>query len=519
MAFKDVLKEKILDLIERNFKVRVDFVPVSYPDVKDFGDYATTIALSSAKLIKRNPKEIAEVLARELDDRAVFSKIEVAGPGYINFFVSDNVLENSILDAIKIEDYGKNNYLGDKNILLEYVSANPTGPLHIGHGRWAAIGDSLANLLLYCGAKVYREFYINDTGNQVKLLRQSVEAVRRGIPIPENGYHGSYIKEIAKMDGDPVENLLSIQKKTLECFRVSFDNYFSEKTLHDSNRVIETLEFLKNSGHCYEKDGALWFKTTEFGDDKDRVLIKNDGEFTYFAVDIAYHKNKIERGFNTLINILGADHHGYVNRLEAAIKIFAKELKRALEIKIIIGQLVSLFRNGEPVRMSKRTGEMITLEEVIDEIGADATRYFLVMRKADTPLDFDIEIAKKQSEENPVYYVQYAHARISGILRNLEKKLDVDVKGCIENEEARDVALRILRFPEVCLDSAISLEPHRITQYLEDLASTFHRYYNHYRIITDDEATTKKRLAIVMATKKVLNLGLRLIGVSAPDKM
>ncbi len=518
MIFKEILREIIRKSIKNNFDVETDMIPITYPEVKEFGDYATTVALSNAKIIKKSPKEIAEKIVADLKEYNYFEKIEIAGPGYINCYLSKKLLEDYIVKAINDNSYGMNDSLNDKNIILEYVSANPTGPLHIGHGRWAAIGDSIANLLRNSGARVHREFYINDAGNQISLLRQSVEAVKNGLPIPENGYHGSYISEVAKMEGDPVLNLLEMQKQTLGKFNVSFDKYFSETSLHKNGEVEKTLDFLKKSGHCYEKDGALWFKTTEFGDDKDRVLVKSDGEYTYFAVDIAYHKNKIERDFNTIINILGADHHGYVSRILAAIRIFAKELNKNIDSKIIIGQLVSLYRNGEPVRMSKRTGEMITLEEVIDEIGSDATRYFLVMRKADTPLDFDIELAKKQTEENPVFYVQYAHARISGVLRNL-KDYKIETEGIIDSEEAKDLAVRIMRYPEICLDAVSSLEPHRIPQYLEDLASTFHRFYNQHRIITDDEKVTSRRLALILATKNVIKKGLSIIGVNAPEKM
>ena len=519
MSFKLKLKNLIATVIKKEFKVDIDVIPITYPEIKDYGDYSTTVALSSAKVLKSSPKEIAERLKFLLIEKEYFKEIDVAGPGYLNFFLSDSFLEKEIEKVLINANYGACDFLKDKDILLEYVSANPTGPLHIGHGRWAAIGDSMANILEFCGAKVFREFYINDAGNQIDLLIKSVNAARNGMPIPENGYHGSYIYEVAKMDGSPVENILNFQKKTLSDFRVNFNNFFSEKSLHSSGAVIETLEFLKKTGHCYENEGALWFKTTEFGDDKDRVLIKSDGEYTYFAVDIAYHKNKIERGFNTIVNILGADHHGYVNRLTAAVKIFSKELKKDVDFKIIIGQLVSLYRNGEPVRMSKRTGDMITLQEIIDEIGVDAARYFLVMRKADTPLEFDIEIAKKQSDENPVFYVQYAHARIAGILRNLGRQVNPTFNGIIENEDARTLAINIIRFPEICIDAALSYEPHRITQYLENLASSFHKFYNSCRIITDDETITSRRLALVYATKNVLAAGLKLIGVSAPEKM
>lgn len=524
MSVKEDLKQYIAGSVKKVYGINTDMIPIVYPDQKHFGDYSTTVPMVLAKQLKKNPREIAYNLSDDLKKRRDFKKIEVAGAGYINFFLSDEFLNNEIGNIVRNKDYGKNAFFNGKKILLEFVSANPTGPLHIGHGRWAAIGDSIARLLIFCGAEVHTEFYVNDAGNQINLLYKSVEAVKSGRPVPENGYHGEYIKEIAQMKGDPVENLLNIQKDTLAGFRVNFDQFFSEKSLHQTGYVKETLELIKKSSHGYEQEGALWFKTSIFGDDKDRVLVKSDGEYTYFSVDIAYHRNKISRNYESLINVLGADHHGYVKRMEAAVKLLSEELNKPVDFKIIIGQLVSLYRDGEPVKMSKRTGEMITLEEVVEEIGVDATRYFLVMRKADTPLDFDIETAKKKSEDNPVFYVQYAHARISGILRNIEEvysneelnNIPLDI---IDSEEARDLTIELVKFPETVIDSAASLEPHRIPLYLENLAGVFHRFYNHHRVITEDKEVTGRRIQLVYSTKRIINTGLSLIGVESPERM
>jgi len=519
MSLKLYLKAILSKAIKDLWNEETDIIPLEYPEFKQYGDYATPVAMILARKLKKNPKEIANSLVEYLKNYPELNKIEIAGPGYINFFISDSFLNQEIKKIIEDENYGKNNSLDGKKILLEYVSANPTGPLHVGHGRWAAIGDSLSRLLKFCGADVTREFYINDAGIQVKLFYESVEAVKSGRPIPENGYHGEYIKEIASMEGDPLLNMIAEQQSTLSKFRVQFDNYFSEKNLHISGAVQRVLEYLKKSGHGYESEGAFWFKSTDFGDDKDRVLVKSDGDYTYFAVDIAYHRDKIRRGFDQLINVLGADHHGYTGRLKAAVRVMAEEAAREVELVILIGQLVSLFRNGEPVRMSKRTGEMITLEELIDEIGVDAARYYLVMRKADTPLEFDIEEAKKQSEDNPVFYVQYAHARICSILRNAGVTAISVPEEIIDSPEAREIAIELVKFEEVLVDAARAFEPHRIPLYLENLASVLHRFYNKHRVISEDKEKTLKRLSLVMATGRIIKKGLDLIGVSAPEKM
>jgi arginyl-tRNA synthetase len=519
MNLKEKIKSFTAEAVEKVYGEKLDFIPLLYPDQKSFGDYATSSAMVLAKKLKKNPKEIAAALAQELGKREEFEKVEVAGAGFVNFFLGNEFINSELLNVLENVDYGKNDSLKGRKILLEFVSANPTGPLHIGHGRWAAIGDTLARMLRFCGADVSTEFYINDAGNQINLLLQSVAAVKEGKEVPENGYHGAYIQELAAKEGDPVELLLETQKKTLLSFGVDFDRYFSEKELHQGGKVKDTLEFLKKSGYGYEKEGAFWFKSTEFGDDKDRVLVKSDGEMTYFAVDIAYHRNKISRNFNELITVLGADHHGYVKRMEAAVKVLCREVDKNINLSMVIGQLVNLFRDGEPVRMSKRTGDMISLDEVIEEIGVDAGRYFLVMRKADTPLDFDMGLAKKKSDENPVFYVQYAHARISGILRNYSGEIKKNLLEIVDSPESRDLAVELVKFPEAVEEAAASLEPHRIPIYLENLANLFHRFYHQNRVISEDREATEKRILLIQAARNIIRKGLFLIGVDSPEKM
>lgn len=522
MTIKDKIKNYIFVATKKLFDIKPKSVPVNYPDRREFGDYATPVAMGLAKQMSKKPREVAEQLVAELQQNDDFEKIEIAGPGFINLFLSQKGFDNSMRTISTSNDFGKNDALNNKKVLLEYVSVNPTGPMHIGHGRWAAIGDSMARIMRFCGAELTTEFYINDAGNQINMLNDSVEAVKNGKEVPENGYHGDYIKDIAKLDGDPVSNILAMIQKTLGDFRVEFDNYFSEKSLHKSNYVADTLDFLKQSGVTYEKDGALWFKTTDYGDDKDRVLIKEDGAYTYFAVDIAYHRNKILRNFNELINVFGADHHGYVNRLLSAVKVFAEKEKKDVVLKIIIGQLVNIFRNGIAVRMSKRTGDMISLSEVIEEIGVDAARYFLVMRKADTSFDFDLDIAKKQSDDNPVFYIQYAYARISGLLRKAKEQgaeMDTTQTGFIDSPESHELALELIKFPEILAEIGVSLEPHRVPLYLEGLAAAFHRFYHNNRVVSDDKDLSARRLVIVQAVKNVIFTGLALIGVNAPERM
>ena len=523
MTIREFLREKVLESVNENYgnTYKIEDIVIDYPENKKFGDYSTTIAFKIAKDLKSKGNEqqlpkIAEKIKTSLLGKVkeFFSEITIANGGFINLRVSDSVLAEIVINASENNEYGKSDFGKNKDkILLEYVSANPTGPLHIGHARWGAIGDSLYRALLTAGYNVKTEFYINDAGNQIKLLLESVKAIREGKEIPENGYHGYYIKELAKIQRNPIEVILDWQKEDLNKFGVHFDNWFSEKELHDKGEVEETIKLLMDKGLVYEKDGALWFKSKEFGDDKDRVIKKSDGEYTYFGVDITYHLNKIKRGFNRLINIWGADHHGYVKRLTSAVKALNENVK----VEIILGQLVSLFRNGEPVRMSKRTGDTITLREVLEEVGPDAIRYFMVSKKVDTHINFDIELAKKQSEENPVYYLQYAHARIAGILRNSENLEEID-SNIIDNEISREISILISRFPDEIIDITLSLDPQRMTIYLLNLASIFHKFYSEYRVI-DNNKVLKGRKILVKSVKNVLKRGLWIIGVSAPEKM
>lgn len=491
-------------------------IPVTLEEPKnlDYGDYATNIALRLSKTLKKAPKIIAQELAEKLNKKTKdFIFIEVNG--FINIKIQDEYLFRE-LDKVT-SDYGKpdterSRSVQQEKILLEYVSANPTGPLHIGHGRWAVLGDIIARVLSYCGQKVTREFYINDAGQQITNFINSVNAVRNKQPVPEDGYHGTYIQELAQLSGDPVETMLGQQQNTLKNIRVEFDNWFSEKTLHQSGAVEQTLAAVKK--FTYEKEGALWFRSSDFGDDKDRVLIRSSGEKTYFTADIAYHKNKLERGFNQLINIWGADHHGYIPRVQAALKA----LGATAELEVILGQLVNLYRNGEPVRMSKRTGEMITLQEVAEEIGVDAVRYFLASAKADTALDFDLELAKKQSSDNPVYYVQYAHARICSILRQNTEDLP-EAKFCSLEPAERALILKIIRLPEEIEHIAKTRSIHRLCAYAQELAAQFHNFYHECKVISENKQNTANRLKIIHTVKITLKIVLDLLAVTAPEKM
>lgn len=521
MTLKEQIQNAIKDELEKAFDLDDQTVVVNTPESK-FGDYASPAAMGLAKGLKKNPREIAQVLAENLSKNPLFSEVTIAGPGFLNFRLSDAVLDGALNSIATNFEWGRNDSRRGEKLLLEYVSANPTGPLHIGHGRWAAIGDSMARILRFSGADVHTEFYINDAGNQIKKLNESVFAAKEGREIPEDGYHGDYIKEIADQADEktPAKDiLLSMQKATLNEFRSEFDRWFSELTLHKNGKVEEAIQDLTKKGFTYEEEGALWFRTTDFGDDKDRVLIKADGAYTYFAVDIAYHRDKVQRGYSELINVFGADHHGYIARLNAAVNALGDG---ETKLNIIIGQLVNLFRDGEPVRMSKRTGDMIGLREVFEEIGVDATRYFLVMRKTDSGLDFDLEEAKKKSDDNPVFYIQYASARLSGVLRKAEEE-GIDTTSMaskiVDSDEARDVALDLIRFPEVLSDIAKTLEPHRIHEYLTTLAGDFHRFYHHHRILGEAPEVTARRLVILRGVRQVLQNGLSLIGVSAPEKM
>lgn len=513
------IKSAILEVArEASVECNVD-VKVEYPANEKFGDYATACALELAKVFRKPPIQIAQSIASKIEGD--FEKVEVAPPGFINITLSKKTLEEAVLEIVENEDYGKN-CVEKENILIEYVSANPTGPLHIGHGRWAAIGDALSRLLSFAGHKVDTEFYINDAGSQIDKLNESVKAARENREIPEDGYHGAYIKELAKMEDEPKALILEEQKKLLEKFGAKFDRWFSEKTLRESGAVEETMSLLEEKGYSFEKEGALWFKSSAFGDDKDRVLRKTDGSYTYFAVDVAYHRDKVKRGYNRLITILGADHHGYIPRITAAVNVFS-DGKTILTA--ILGQLVRLFRGDEQVRMSKRTGDMISLEEVMEEIGVDSTRYYLLMRSANTTLDFDLELAKRQDNENPVYYLQYAYARICNIFIQLkekgfsyngEKEFTLEVGG---DEEASRLIKMLLRFPEEVKESALNFEMHRFVSYLYDLAASLHRYYYKNIVLDEDVKIRTSRLTLMLACKRVLEKGFDILGITKKETM
>ncbi len=522
---------------------------ISIPKQEKHGDYASNFCMVMASKLKSAPRKIAEKLKAELVKEGLFQKVEVAGPGFLNFFLSPDFWQNNLLDIIeKGEGYGKSNAGQGRKVLVEFVSANPTGPLHVGHGRGAAVGDSLCRVMDMAGYDVSSEYYINDVGNQMQTLGRSVflryqEHFGKEVDFPPECYQGGYIKDIARLVaqeyGDrfvdaefsehadlfiskAVSEIFGGIRKDLEDFRVHFDNWFSEKTLHESGLVERTLEELKAQGKIYEKDGAYWFRTSDYGDEKDRVVKRSNGVLTYFAADIAYHRNKFERGFERLVDIWGADHHGYVPRVKAALAAMDFD-PEALDVLLV--QLVNLIEGGKIKAMSTRAGEFVTLREVIDDVGTDAARFIFLTRRCDSHLDFDLDLAKSQSQENPVYYVQYAHARLASVFRMaeennvaLEPPGQVDLSLLKDPEEIRLLKL-VAAFPETVASSATALEPHRISYYLTELAGLLHKYYTTHRFIGDDPGTTQARLLLAAVIKTVLKNGLYLLGVNAPEKM
>ena len=518
---------------------------VERPKNPEHGDYATNVAMQLGKRAGLNPRQFAELLAVKLRDDEAITAVEIAGPGFINLRVAADAqgkVAQSILEAG--EKYGTSDSLQGRTINLEFISANPTGPLHLGHTRWAAVGDALARVLAAAGASVSREFYINDRGNQMDKFGASLQAAAHGQPIPEDGYHGEYILDLAKRIVDEVpgitelpedeqlvafreagyERQLKEQQDQLEHFRTKFDVWFSERSLHEQDGVPHAIQKLRDQGHLYEADDALWMRTTDFTDDKDRVLIRSNGEPTYFASDAAYYVNKRERGFETCIYLLGADHHGYVNRLKAIAACAGDDPEHNIEI--LIGQLVKILKGGEEMRLSKRAGTIVTLAELVEEGGVDALRYTLCRYPADSPLTLDIEEMTRQASENPVYYVQYAHARLASILRNADElgiKLDEFDPGLLSHEREGDLLRALAEFPRVVATAAELREPHRIARYLEDTASAFHKFYDSCRVLPrgdeEVEPVHKARLTLVSATRTVLANGLDLLGVSAPERM
>jgi arginyl-tRNA synthetase len=521
---------------------------VSRPRQEGFGDYATPVAMSLAKTLRKPPRAIAEEIIRVLEyDRDLIAEVSIDGPGFINFRLGPGYWQGVLSEILRSqESYGRSTWGTGKKINVEFVSANPTGPLNVVSARAASIGDVLVNLFQAVGAEARREYYINDAGQRVKLLGYSVSSRYMALfdteePFPEDGYHGDYVKDLAADIRDEfgdrfvslaledrctqltqlaLERMIRSQREILERFRVHFEVWFSEQSLLESNRQQEVLDIFAQKGLSYEHNGALWFRSTQFGDEQDRVLVKSDGEPTYFLGDIAYHTDKYRRGFDELYDLWGPDHHGHITRMEAAMAALGYPAG-SFQVRII--QQVNLLRGGELVKMSKRAGNIIEMAELIDEVGVDAARYFFLMRKLDSPMDFDIDLAKKQSEENPVYYVQYAHARVCNILAHasakgisLSEKYDL---GLLQTAEELAVLKKLAEFPETVSKAAQFLEPHRLTLYLQELAAVFHHFYHEHRVVSDDAALTQARLRLVEGTRIVLANALRLLNITAPERM
>lgn len=548
-AFNNCKKKGIF-----SFEGEIDPI-IEIPREEDFGDYSTNLAFILAPKLKKSPLKIAESIVEEVKESDIVEKIEIAGKGFINFFIKDDVLRDALRN---IFEKGVDAFLPDlgmgRKILIEFVSANPTGPLHIGHGRGAAVGDVLATILKCTGFNVVKEYYINDAGRQIATLGESTylrlkELRGEKIEFPDNFYKGDYIKDIASKFIEQGNNLPETKEdaikrlsefsssivmegivKDLQDFGVYFDNYFRESELYRSGMVDKTLEILKEKGFAYEKDGALWFKTSLFEKDEDRVLIKSNGETTYFASDIAYHREKLGRGFDLLIDLWGSDHHGYIPRLKASIEALGEDKEK---LKVILIQFVTLIKDGKTIGMSTRAGQFTTLREVVDEVGKDAARFFFLMRKSNAHLEFDLDLAKKTSNENPVYYVQYANARIESIFRNareqgilikgiadegLNREKDLNL-GLLTLKEEMDIVKGIIHFYDTIEGSAKSLEPHRLTFYLINLVGRFHSYYNKVKVLGEDRGYTEARLVLLFVLQQIIKKGLDMLGVSAPDKM
>ncbi|GGG25146.1 arginine--tRNA ligase [Paenibacillus abyssi] len=520
------------------------------PKEKTHGDLATNAAMQLTKLARRNPRQIAEAILAHLDkESASIVSAEIAGPGFINFRMDKSYLYPVIQEVLQAGDnYGRIGVGSGQRVQVEFVSANPTGSLHLGHARGAAVGDVLCNVLDYAGYEVTREYYINDAGNQVANLAKSIEArylqaLGKDAEMPEDGYHGAdilgFANQLVEQEGDRLLSLpeeeryaffrqfglereLDKIKRDLGRFRVGFDVWYSETSLYESGQVEQALEALRERGQVFEEEGATWLSTMPYGDDKNRVLVKNDGTYTYLTPDIAYHRDKYGRGFDRMINIWGADHHGYIPRVKAAMAALGNDPEKLV---VLIAQMVSLYQNGEKVKMSKRTGKAVTMEDLMDEVGVDAIRYFFTMRSMDSHLDFDMDLAISTSNENPVFYVQYAHARICSIFRQAEEQ-GIAVDGLesadllkLTAEAEFDLLRKIGELPQEIAEAAEQYAPHRLIRYVYELASLFHSYYRAERVITEDAEQTKARLALLAAVRTAIANVLRLVGVSAPERM
>ncbi|MEE0967336.1 MAG: arginine--tRNA ligase [Bacilli bacterium] len=546
LSLKNALRQAIIDL-EYVEDMDVKQIVIEIPKDKDHGDYSTNLAMQLTRVLRRNPREIAQSIVEAFNkEEANVEKIEVAGPGFINLFLRKDAMTSIIKEVLEEKDrFGQSDYGKGIKYNIEYVSANPTGDLHLGHARGAAVGDSISRIMSAAGYDVTREYYINDAGNQmtnlaISLYYRYLELFGIEKTLPDDGYHGKDIIEIAKkikeevndkyINADEKEALAFFRhegcmhelqkiKDILNEFRVHHDVWFSETSLYTEDKVVPTIQKLKDKGYTYESEGALWFRSTDFDDDKDRVLIKTDGSYTYLTPDISYHLNKLDRGYEYLVDLLGADHHGYINRMKAAIQALGYN---ADQLNIDIIQMVRMMENGEVVKMSKRTGNAVTIKDLIDDIGVDATRYFFVAKSANTPFDFDLGLAKSKSNENPVYYAQYAHARMCSIL-NQAKNANIEVADHYElltNTKEIELVKHINEFRNEIIESAKARAPHKIANYIQKLAQLFHSFYNDCYVIDNEHLElSAQRLALVSATQITLKNALNLIGVSAPEKM
>lgn len=537
------IKQEVQEILKKSLtNLQIDYekeIEVSIPKDKNHGDYSTNIALSLAKSLKDNPTNIANKIKDNIQSE-IISKIEVLSPGFINIFISEQYLLKSINTIIKENtNYGKSNLGQGKKVNIEFVSANPTGILHLGHGRGATYGDNLARIMTFTGYDVTKEYYVNDAGNQMNNLGISIKVRYQNLynidaTLPEDGYHGQEIIDIAKKIKEEYQDtklnedipffkkyglniLLDKIKKDLDIYRVNFDVFSSEQSLYDRGLVEKVIIKLKNDNHCYIEDGALWLKTMDYGDEKNRVLIKSDGNYTYLLPDIAYHCDKIERGFDELIDVLGADHHGYIDRLKASLEMMGKD-SGILDIKIL--QMVRLIKDNEELKLSKRTGKTVTLSEIIEEVGVNATRYLFSSKSLDTQLDFNIDLALKQNSENPVYYIEYANARICSILKKSKNfATNIDKYQTLESQYIYNILNKLNEFKDIVETSASKKAPHIIANYVYDLASLFHTYYNQEKIVTEDIQYTSERINLLKAIQIVINNSLNLIGIIPREEM
>ena len=529
-----------LENIELPIELQQENIMVERPAKKENGDYSSNIALTLTKVLKKSPMVIAEEIKNNIIDNDMIEEIKIAAPGFINFYLKKDFLLSQINKIIEEDrNYGKNKLGNNKKINIEFVSANPTGILHIGHGRGATYGDNLARIMSFSGYDVTKEYYINDAGNQMYNLGISIKERYKEIcgldwELPESGYHGKEIIDLAKsiyeeyntkvLEEDVeffkqkgLEKLLAQIKKDLDKYRVNFNVFTSEQSLYDKCLVDDTLNKLRYSDNCYINEDALWLKTSNYGDEKDRVLIKSDGNYTYLTPDIAYHVDKINRGYEEIIDVLGADHHGYINRLKAALTMLGHN-SDIVNIKIL--QMVRLIKDGDELKLSKRTGKTITLMDLVDEIGVNATRYFFASHSLDTSMDFNIDLALKESNENPVYYIEYANARICSILRNYHKKPEkLDKYTAIKSEEAYTILNKLTEFEDVVISASARKEPHLIANYIYDLATLFHSFYAKEKIITDNELETKEKINLLLAIQIVIQNALNLLGIIPREEM